>query len=360
MKLVFFLPRQHTNLNGLYEFLSKQDISITSIVNSIYKIEDHSLIKPIKIEQSFYSKTLEFIFKNIRNKFIFPRVKIIYNLINKNDYVILRNQSIILSIYVLFISKFLKKKIILYLQEPINFIQKNQSNKIKYLILSKVFDVLYFTPILGPKRIYSEKIIYLPFFLTESFYKYSKKKNEVITITMIGKFHKRKNHKFFIELTKILNKEIEIKPIIIGSNPQKEIDNYTEIVDRIESLKVKNIKIYKNINNSKVIDILNESHIFILPSYNEPAAFSPYEAMACGNILFLNKDNRIKYNFESLKNVHEFDINNTFSTAKKIINVVRNKYIKEKHIEIKDEILYRDRVYKRYLRIILNNAKKLQ
>jgi hypothetical protein len=357
MKLIFFIPRQHTNLNGLYEFLNKQHIKVTSIVNSIYEIEDHSLIVPIKFKQSFYSKILEFLLKNMKNRFFFPKVRTVYNVIQKNDLVVLRNQSIILSIYVILFSKILKKKIIIYLQEPIDILYKNQSKKIKYIILSKIFKVTYFSPIKGQKKIHSQKIFFLPFFLSESIRNHSQIKNEVITITMIGKFYERKNHKFFINLVNILNKKIKIIPIIIGSRPQKEIDNYNEIIKYIKRLNVENIVIYQSINNSKVLEILNKSHFFILPSYDEPAAFSPYEAMACGNITFLNKENRIKYNFSDLKTIYEFDINKPLHTAKKIINISKNTNMISKLIETRNKTLYYDGLYKKYLKLILNNAK---
>jgi glycosyltransferase involved in cell wall biosynthesis len=288
---------------------------------------------------------------------LFPKVIIIYNLIKKNDLVILRNQSLILSIYVLFCSKILKKRIIVYLQEPVDLLAENQSKNLKYVILFKIFKVIYFSPILGQKKIYSQRIFYLPFFLHESVRNHSYIKNEIITITMIGKFYERKNHKFFIDLVNILNKKIKIIPIIIGSRPQKAIDNYDEIIKYIKKLNVKNIVIYNSIDNSKVLEILNKSHFFILPSYGEPAAFSPYEAMACGNITFLNKENRIKYNFSNLNSVYEFDIDDPLNTSKKILSVAKNSNIKSKLMETRNKILYYDSLYKRYLRFMLNNAK---
>lgn len=358
MKIIFFLPRQHPNISGLFEFLEEENISVTSVVNFIYHVEDHSIISPIVIKKSIITKMLELLFKNKRNKFLISNLRDLHNLIYDKDIIVLRNQSIILSMCILIIAKLNKKKIIIYSQGSKFKFCTNKLSKIKIFLLNYFFKAIYITPILGEKKIKSDKVFYFPFFLKKTLLNQKfNKENHEYTLTMIGKFQKRKNHKFLIDLVKVLNKEIKVKAIIIGSRPpQKENDNLESIREYINKLKINNIFIHNAIDNIKVNEILKGSHFFILPSIDEPAAFSPYEALSNGNILFINKENIMNHNLKRFNCIEEINIDSTKDAAQKIIKIIKHKDLESEMQNSKRQVLKINSIYRRYLKKLLVHA----
>jgi len=116
---------------------------------------------------------------------------------------------------------------------------------------------------------------------TAEFYPHSDilNKEPTFNIIFIGRLIERKGLEFLLAaFLRLVAKYPFLKLLIVGDGPMKE--NYERFVNEYGI--DKNTVFYGKVGHSKVRDLLQQSHIFVLPSINEALGNAVLEAMACG------------------------------------------------------------------------------
>lgn len=106
----------------------------------------------------------------------------------------------------------------------------------------------------------------------------TKKNNEIIDIIFTGKISYAKGVRYLIEAFSSIKTDKQIRLNLIGMGHGKEYENILT-----QSKKSKNkIKFWGMIEQTKLKEIYNKGHIFILPSLYEGLPLVLVEALACG------------------------------------------------------------------------------
>jgi glycosyltransferase involved in cell wall biosynthesis len=360
MKILFLLPRFHTNHIEIIKLHQDLGHDFDIHVKTYGKIEDYSFAKPVLFEESFFTKYIKKIinFKTVNNSFYLPKIIKYYLFLKKQkyDYAILRVHGFIYTYIISLLLKLNKINIIYYQQTNIDlsFLNKNKNiiniKKIEFYFRLSLFKAKWITPLKNQNIKESQKnIFYLPFIVQLNS---SKLKFENFNILTIGKFQERKNHLFLIKSLKKYFSKYNIKLTIVGENSN---NSHQKVLDEIKKYNKKyklenNVKIYTNIDYKLMRSFYKKNNLFILGASREPASISLLEAMGnglpsicaddCGTstyILenyngFLFKSNnlsdlqlkleKIFNNIDNLKLMSE----NAYDFASK--NISRNNYIK--------------------------------
>lgn len=195
--------------------------------------------------------------------------------INENDIVILGRLEVALHV-VPYLDN--PKKVIV--RDAIHYLyyRKGMQRKIKSLLPNNISTLIVSSD--ESKKIYEKifknkniniKKIYNPLGINPNI-KYNFKNK---TIVSVGRYSSQKGFENLIKAFKIVNdKKNDWKLKIVGTN-------HKELINLVESLNIeKNVEFINSSNN--VVDILNESSIFVMTSRYEGYANALVEAMACG------------------------------------------------------------------------------
>lgn len=127
-------------------------------------------------------------------------------------------------------------------------------------------------PLIAEKfGISTDKISYIPNGVDVN--RVHRKNHEKLRIIFIGRLVKWKGITFFEDIIMSLPQSAEF--LIVGNGPMRNI------VESL-SLKYKNVRWVGNVSHDKVLELLAESDIFVLPSFTEASPFSCLEASATG------------------------------------------------------------------------------
>ncbi len=200
----------------------------------------------------------------------------------------------------------------------------------------------------------TDKIITITPWELEFIKKYSKEENKIIIIPngMAEEFFKKiknndfkKNHKiknklvlFFgrLNITKGPDKFVEIAKLVL-----KERNDVTFLIrgpdegmkEAVKKLigKEKNILLLPETRDRKeIIKMYQLADIFIMPSFREGLPLTLFEAMACGLPIIASPVNGIPYEMREPNNGFLIDYGNNEGFAKKIIELLDNKKLRER------------------------------
>jgi glycosyltransferase involved in cell wall biosynthesis len=303
-KLLFIVPRLHTNLLGWLLGLKLLNVNYKVVVQTKSLSEDYSLGVPEKIDpKSNYYKFSNF------SKLSFSSYCLLYKKIRliKPSVIVFRLEMNFTSFLMLANIIFSRIPFIIYDQWPVIGI-----GKLKKLIRF-ILNIFLQTPIITPVYSYYDdwignriiencdckKINFLPFGMPV-FDKAMLKKKEShsakpIRLVSIGKYQFRKNHLKVIKHLSLnsdfMKSNIELE--IIGESTQSE---HRKVLNKINQLilscKLKNkIKLTYNLNHQETLNKIKECDIFILLSDSEPASISNIEAMAFGKPVIIKSGN---------------------------------------------------------------------
>ena len=343
MKILFILPRYHTNYIQVFETLSKKKYKIKLCVYNFGLIENHHFIKPKYIDPSIFTKLLNFFFNFKLNKYYLPNISQFNKMILEfsPDIVIMRPYSKLFSFFVIILSFFRKFQLILYHQtdekklEKINFSLKF----LKFFFIGKILGIKSYSPLLKrSNNLFFKNLYFLPFV---SKIKFSKKKvSEKHKFLMIGKFLKKKNHEMFVKAIEFLSKGYNIEATIIGEvSTHEQRSEFLRIKKIITKLKLeKKITLIKNLDNNLIHKYYIRNDYFVLPTNHDPAPYSVLEALSHGCMVLCSSTcgtkNYIKKNLNGLI----FNNNNQSSLNSNMLKMIKKKKIFYK--KRKKNILY--------------------
>ncbi len=329
MKILFILPRYHTNYIEIFKTLLSKGHKVKLCVYNFGFIEDHKIIKPKIIQPSFFTNLINYFIKSKLNKFYLPNINKFNDFIEKfsPDIVIMRPYSKIFTTFFLMYKFFKKFELIFYHQTDKKKLEKfNLSYKfLKFFLLDKVLKLKSYSPIINRyDNLYYKKFYYLPF-VTRINFKEKKitKKNKFL---MIGKFLKKKNHEMFIEGIKFLDQKHKVEGMIIGEastlEQKKEFNRLKKII--IKNKLENKITMIKNIDHKIIRNYFHRNDFFVLPTDHDPAPFSLLEAMASGCMVLCSSSCGTK-NYINKSNGMIFQNNNQISLNQNMLKMIRNK-----------------------------------
>jgi glycosyltransferase involved in cell wall biosynthesis len=301
-KVVFIVPRYHTNLIGWVSGLNQLGLACEMWVTSHGRSEDYSILSP-KVLRHLLKDTQRLSFVGSK---IWP-TKFSRLLQNKQpDYIILRFELDFLSLYRLFCVYLSKIPFVVYSQWPIEGL-RGPRRIIRYLLTS-LFRISIISPVWSrdPKPIPTsrtldsfKKLNFVPFaieqnriaIISESVSQVEKK----LKLVAVGKFQDRKNHDkllgFFLENR--LCETFDWDLTIIGEVSDCGHESiFRKLQERIVVSPLGwRVRLEKNLTHSQCLGLMAESDLFILISENEPASISNLEAMALGKAIIVSSDN---------------------------------------------------------------------
>jgi glycosyltransferase involved in cell wall biosynthesis len=287
MNILFIAPRQHTNYLGILRALKKNKHKV--FFNSITKsfAENNKYAKPQILKQSLISKILVFFFGKKKYKFYYlPNFYDFFLYLKKikPDIALLRIGGRLNFYFNLLFLSFFRCKILCHEQKILNRNELKYTNiknfflYIESLIIYYFFNVRWFSPVYKTKV--NKFFFFLPF-VTDTNKKNSTLNNKYNFIS-IGKFVKRKS--FDLLLSALKKTKIKYKLLIIGEKSSEIHIKYYKLLQNYIALNnlQKNVKVISNIKPIKMNTYFKNKSLFILPSYDEPAAISVLESISMG------------------------------------------------------------------------------
>jgi len=204
----------------------------------------------------------------------------------KPDVIIIKRYTI-LSVYTAVIAEILNIPTVIYDQYPVYGVESNKRKTFRRLYSTLIgHSYMRISPVKGDQYTY-DKIpdsYYVPFAISvgspradESYFR-----NGSVSILFVGKFRQeRKRHMLFLKMINKVSKDHRVSATLVGSYKGKNSDYFESLQQYVSQNSLDNIVEFKqNIPNKFMNNIYRDHDIFILPSKDEPAAYSPLEAMS--------------------------------------------------------------------------------
>ncbi len=340
MKFLFAAHRFHTNLYYRAKVLRDAEHEVKVVVLYKGKSEFYKNIHIQQVNLSSFSKAL------IKIIYFFKKTHLKSNLelrlqspgkefkqilkSYKPDVILLKAYQNALALKTLIIAKKYGIKVLMLTQTPYDHIK---SSKFLFKLNIKLFRFLkvyaYITPIKINYEVFRnagiKNVYYLPFVFPPQKINFEQKNKDVIKILSVGKFQKRKDQMLLLKVFSQLSKEsYNIKLCLIGevanSKYIKSLQNFIE-----ENQLSEDVCIKTNMPYDKITGEYKKYDVFVLPAYNEPAAYSPVEAFANGLPVICSDDNGTKCYIEEGKNGYIFEAKNMNDLKEKIKLLISEK-----------------------------------
>lgn len=339
MKILLIAPRFHTNL--YYRVIALQNAGHKVLVLILYKgkSEFYKNINIQIIKLSFFSKFLLKIIQIFKRNYLKIQLELRLQWSNKDlkieikkfkpDVILLKAYQDSLAIKTLIVAKRFNVKVLMFTQTTFTHIK---GSKFLFSLNIKLFKYLkvyaYITAVKENYDAFKEfginNVYYLPFVFPTNKQVGIKTiaKSTPIKIMSVGKFVKRKAHLLLIKASEeLLLQGFLLQLNIYGEKADK--DYYNEILEYVKMHNLQNhISVNSNISYEDVLQKYSQHDIFVLPSYAEPAAYSPVEAMANALPVICSTENGTRHYIENGKNGYIFkanDMNDLVDKIKKII-----------------------------------------
>jgi glycosyltransferase involved in cell wall biosynthesis len=256
------------------------------------------------------------------------------------DIVLLKAYQNLLAVKTLIIAKRYKTKILMLTQTNFTHIK---GSEFLFRLNIKLFKFLkvhaYITPIKSNYNAFKnfgvKNVWYLPFVYPAKEIKFKKIIGQV-KILSVGKFQKRKDQLLLLKaFNNLIIEKYDIKLCLIGEIADEE---YFVVIRNfiVENSLTDYVCIKANVPYSQMQEEYIKHDIFILPSYNEPAAYSPVEAMANGLPVICSAENGTKCYINNAENGYIFKSKDEHDLAEKLEILLSDK---EKLFEISKNAL---------------------
>ena len=309
MRFLFVAPRYHTNQHFIMKALLDNGHAVKFV--ALYRgfSEEYSILDPIVVGFSYFSKAIDKLWnKNndliFRAKYGLPKISQLLGIMRAfdPDVVVIRSPRYLVSWLFILISKIFGKRFVMYTQGPKFRISVSPSISIMRWLLLDVLNGLWITPVEGDKKCgplaTHRSLYYLPFVYDDADLniKRSYFQGGKVRILSVGKYVPRKNHILLLEAIRKLRNLGPIELTLIGEcttdEHRRQLCKIREVIVSKGLSDVVNVKC-----NLPVFDVQAEylkHDIFVLPSSNEPAAYSILEAMAHGLAVVCSNSNGTK------------------------------------------------------------------
>jgi glycosyltransferase involved in cell wall biosynthesis len=312
MKILFVVPRYHTNMTGWVKALQKEkhDVCVHAILKG--STENYENVTPKILESSSISRFIvNFLGEGgVNSPRLFPEIKSYYKLLKKikPDYIIVRDITRCFSLEAAILGRLLGAKIVIYSQAVL-YTKYSRKRQVSFNMINWVFNAVWMTPLEGninnAKNI-PKKMVFVPFAIGEiDNVALRRDFKREINIFSIGKFVLRKNHLLLLQALKEMKDEGYLfRLTIIGenSNALHEIE-YIKVLDFIKRNNLQNcVNIKLNVAHNLIGDEYKKNNLFVLPASNEPAAISVLEAVGFGLPVVCSSTCGTKYYIENKNN----------------------------------------------------------
>jgi len=347
LRILFLVPRYHTNMVGWVETLIFRKVQVSIIANRREFSENHDQVKPVILPIKSSNLLRMIPMPRIwRIKLSSPKISSINEELQKvsPDRIVVRFEFDLTSVKNLISARLSGVPVYVYTQWPV--INMPMIKKISLLIFVRLLRIPTFSPVfqygnsikdfeklgIGNKIEFDLQmknrslgnfpIKWIPFTLPESYTTImtgmsEKQKVSKFQFVTIGKFVNRKNHKMIVEIfcknQNFMKSDSEL--IVIGECTT--VEHHIIFEDLVRMLQVYNasdkIRLLRNLSHGEVQKFLQKSQVFLLQSLDEPASISILEAMGNANLLILNPASGTAdyagVNFGSLASASEVELN---------------------------------------------------
>jgi glycosyltransferase involved in cell wall biosynthesis len=290
MKIVFCVPRYHTNMSAWVEVLlnNGHDVYVHAIVRG--NTENHTIVEPLIVRLSKVSTMImRFFGSGGANKLRgFPEI-FAYSKLLKDidpDIIIVRGVNRWFSILVLFLSIFQSSKIIIYSQTEL-YKKYSYARNILTTSILNFFSATWITPLLGDCNKYNnypDKMFYVPFLYLSPHLEPDLNSRSLRLLT-VGKYTARKNHMMLLmAFNNLMCSGTLMYLTICGEvSTAEHKKNFSELLYFVrENNLSKFVKLISNQPHSEMNKIYSQSNLFVLPASSEPASYAIIEALAHG------------------------------------------------------------------------------
>jgi len=340
MKILIIAPRFHINLYYRIKALEKGDhqVKVLTLYRGVSEFYEN-----IDISQINFSKCFLFL-SNLLKKFKKNHLKSFWELklalpdkkeLKKQiksfnpDIILLKSYQDALSFRVLKIAKKNQIKTIILIQTKKDNLKGSKFLLKLYLNYLRRLNVVYY--ISATKESVDalnncgiEEISYIPFAFDVKKFNKNYFRNKKINILSVGKFVRRKNQLLLLKSINLFKKKYSLFVTLIGE--KSDLGYFKEVESYIKKNKLKKmIKIKLNLNYKTILKEYKKNDLFILPSYNEPAAYSIVEAMANKLPVICSDSCGTKCYIREGKNGYIFKSKNLNNLVKQIEKIIKNK-----------------------------------
>jgi len=331
MRILIVAPRYHMNL--YYRVKALQEAGHEVFLFTLYKqvSEKYDILEPIILKESKINNFLAKFHNNPESRFWKIRMYFLNKRYFKQkmkkinpDVVIIKNLQSILSLTALWYAKKFTNKVFLLIQTNKHYI-KNKAKRFLMYILKKFFKVrAVITPLRNKLSKKDDFFKYIPFIFEVKDFEKKYFEGGSINIFDIGKFYKRKDHLLLLKVVNRLKDKYNIKLTIVGETGEKQVKK--EIIDFIDENNLKDVVLVReNVPYSEILEMFKKQDLFVLPSYNEPAACSIVEAMANKLPVVVSDTCGTKCYIKEGKNGYIFKSGDLNDLEKKVEDIIKSR-----------------------------------
>jgi len=296
MKFLFIAPRFHNNQYYWVKSLTDHNHEVRFWVWRKEPLENYSALTPSLIP---------------RSSFGLPKILSCYREMKAldPDIVVVRDPRSFLFVFVsMLIARMQKRKVFIYSQTPL-YQTMSWVKKITVRLMLRFFGSLWITPIIGDMRYpkFHPRAFYVPFAIEPQ----AQEKSPVrrpIRIISVGKiYQERKNHLLLLEAFYDSLKKSDIRLTIIGALSGNSPEYFNKMRVYIKKYDLEQtVEIKTNLEHNEVLREYAKHDLFVLPSSNEPLAYSPLEAMGAGLPVICSDTNGFRWYVKDGENGYIF------------------------------------------------------
>lgn len=285
MKIVFYVPRHHSNMIPWVKALQDDGNDISIWADYIGPSELYDYGTHVSFRQSRISKLIEKVFGQGggHRPYLFagPFSLFIQILKQRPDVIIIREPKRFGSAALLILSSFFGIKRIIYSLSDFN---KWSVRKTKYAkLFVKLFRLSWVSPVPVVKMVDSPPFYRLPFIIQST--PSTREEPRAIRVLMVGKYgEKRKNHELLIRAIARVHLVKAVCCTVIGSENPLEAQcgsiRLAEFANQIGLSSV--VDILVNIPHREMAIHYQNADLFVLPASDEPAGIVVIEALGFG------------------------------------------------------------------------------